>query len=278
MHSQFYIMNEKKGRWGLNHSETGVFVDPSGFGVDYNNGYLKTGDIWVANENELEQPSPAGTIVFGGKDIYAVFQQFMNFINAAKELVFIYHPAGLEKEYFTNVDIISVEKGGYSASRRVLEVPVKFVCRSLFYTEEKFEYHIQRASKEVRWDFRWETKFNDLNYVYFDFINDGHVENPFQVSFTGYCTFPEITVYQDGKLIHHVKFYITLQRDERLTFSTFDDDLFVEVNGVDRKECLDFTSDNFFKLPIGRSEIYFRSQTGKMNNIILNIEKYYKGV
>ena len=85
-------------------------------------------------------------------------------------------------------------------------------------------------------------------------------------------------VYQDNKLVHQVRFNISLRSDEKLTFSTFDDDLFIEVNGEDRKDCLDFMNDNFFKLPQGDCNIYFRCDTGKMNNIVMNLEKYYKGV
>ena len=85
-------------------------------------------------------------------------------------------------------------------------------------------------------------------------------------------------VYYGGTMVHHVQFNLTLQANERLTFSSFDDDLYVEVDGVDRKDCLDFTNENFFKLPQGYSEIYFRSSAGRMNNITMTMEKYYKGV
>lgn len=274
--SKFFIMNEKSVRWPLNSPEQGVFTDPSGFGIEYNNDYLKVGDVWLPNSNELKQPTPSGNIVFTKKQ-YPVFQQFINFLNAARQLVLVYQPVGIEKEYFAKIDVVSIQKGGYSKGN-IFSVPVKFVCKSLFYTEEQFEYHIEKAEKEIRWDFKWETQFNDQNNVYFSFYNDGHVESPFVLSFTGYCTNPVLMIYQDSKLVHQVQFNLTLQASEKLTFSTFDDDLYVEVDGVDRKDCLDFTKENFFKLPQGTSEIYFRSSAGRMNNITMSLEKYYKGV
>lgn len=274
--SKFYIMNETAARWSLNSPETGVFTEPSGFGVNFNNNYLKVGDLWLPNSSELKQPSPSGKIVFP-KNQYPVYQQFMNFLNTARQLVLVYQPAGIETEYFAEIDVISIQKGGYSIGE-VFTVPVKFVCKTLFYTEKQFEYHIQRAEREIRWDFRWETRFNDLNFVTFSFENDGHVESPFALSFTGYCTNPIMMVYQNQQLIHQVQFNLTLQAKEKLTMSTFDDDLYIEVDGVDRRDCLDFTNDNFFKLPKGASTIYFRAKAGRMNNVTLNLEKYYMGV
>ncbi len=276
MASKFYIMNEKNVRWGLNSPTEGVFTEPSGFGIDYNSTYLKVGDLWLSDSRELVQPEPSGKIIFAEK-MYRVFQDFINFLNTAKQLILVYQPSGIDTEYFAEIDLMSIDKGGYNR-RQQFEVPVKFICKSLFYTEEKFEYHIQRADKEMRFDFRWDTRFNDMNYVYFTYENDGHVKSPFSLSFSGYCTNPIMMVYQDGRIINQVQFALTLQNDEKLTISTFDDDLFINVDNADRKDVLDFTNENFFKLPMGSSEIYFRAATGKMNNIVMNLEKYYKGV
>lgn len=276
MASKFYIMDESGERWDLNSPESGVFTDPKGFGMENGNSYVKTGDVWLPDSRELSQPNISGIIVFP-QGMYVAFQKLVGFLNRSKGTVFVYQPSGVDREYFADVDLVSIEKGSYHRGQR-MEVPVKFVCKSLFYTEEKFEYRIQRAEREVRWDFRWETRFNDMEYVYFGFENRGHVESPFSLAFTGHCTNPSMTVCQDGKQIHQVRFNLTLLKNETLAISTFDEALCIQVNGLDRKECLDFTNDNFFKLPQGKSEVYFRSETGKMNNIILNLEQYYKAV
>lgn len=274
--SKFYIMNEKAVRWSLNSPETGVFTEPYGFGVDYNNKYLKVGDVWIPNSSELKQPSPSGKIVFPKKQ-YETYQNFMNFITRATQLVLIYQPADLETEYFAEIDMVTIQKGGYSIGE-IFAVPVIFVCKSLFYTEEKFYYQIQKAEREIRWDFRWETKFNDANSVYFVFNNDGHVEAPFILSFIGYCNKPEIQVLQNGVELYKTVFNVELQANDRLTLSSFDNDLYIEVNGERRLDILDFSNQNFFKLPKGHSEIYFRSEAGRMNDITLSLEKYYTGV
>ena len=274
--SKFYIMNEKSVRWSLNSPEQGVFTNPSGFGIDFENNYLKVGDMWLTNSSKQKQPTPSGKIVFP-KNPYPVFQEFINFLNAAKQLVLVYQPAGIEKEYFAEIDLVSIQKGGYNKDS-VFSVPVKFSCKSLFYTEEQFEYHIERASNEIRWDFSFPTKFNDANYFYFAFDNDGHVEAPFMLSFIGYCLKPEIQVLQNGVQIQNIKFNVELQTSDRLTISTFDDNLFVEINGESRLDVLDFTKENFFKLPKGSTEIFFKSEAGRMNDITMSFEKYYKGV
>ena len=275
MASKFYIMNEKSTRYDLNSTEKGVFTSPDGFGIEYSIDYLKIGNTWSKDKEELTQPAPSGKIVFPVKP-YRTFNDFINFINSAKELVLVYKPAGLLKEYFAEVDIISIDKGGFHGE--ALIIPVKFKCKTLFFTEEKFEYHVERTEKEMRWDFRWETKFNDQNGLYFAFHNDGHVESPFVLSFTGYCLNPSITVVQAGKEIYKSKYSVEVQANERLEISTFDGDLYIQKNGLDAKSCLNFTQENFFKLPTGDSEIYFSCEAGILNNILLNLEKYYKGV
>lgn len=273
--SKFYIMNEKAVRWPLNSQEKGIFTDPQGFGIEYDSEYLKVGDMWLPDSQKLVQPTPSGKIVFPVKQ-YETFQGFLNFLNRSTQLVLVYQPAGLDTEYFAEIDLVKIDKGGYN--RKQFEVPVKFICKSLFYTEEKFYYQINKTDREIRWDFRWETKFNDANYVYFVFNNDGHVAAPFVVSFIGYCANPEMQVVQNGKEIYSVKFNLTLQKTDRLTMSTFDDDMYIEVNGENRMDCLDFANENFFKLPKGTTEIYFRSSAGKINDITMSLEKYYKGV
>lgn len=275
MASKFYIMNEKSTRYDLNSPDKGVFTSPDGFGIEHSVDYLKIGNTWSKDKEELTQPAPSGKIVFPVKP-YQTFNDFINFINSAKELVLVYQPAGLLKEYFAEVDIISIDKGGFHSE--ALVVPVKFKCKTLFFTEEIFEYHIKRTDKEMRWDFRWEARFNDQNNLHFEFHNDGHVESPFVLSFTGYCLNPTVIVVQEGKEIYKSKYSVELQANERLEISTFDGDLYIRKNGYDAKSLLDFTQENFFKLPTGDSEIYFSCEAGIMNNVLLNLEKYYKGV
>lgn len=273
--SKFYVMNGNGDRYSLNSPDKGVFINPKGFGLEYDSSYLKIGDTWTADSRELVQPEPSGTLVFPVKP-YETFQEFIRFINQSSSLVLVYQPAGLTTEYFAEIDIVSIEKGGYNNA--AFEVPVKFICKSLFYTEEKFEYHIQKADRETRWDFRWESRFNDSNSIYFTFDNNGHVKCPFILSFTGYCANPEVMIMQNGKELYNTKFTCELQANDRLTFSTFDDDLCIEVNGESRMDVLDFANENFFKLPQGAAEVYFRCEAGRMNDLSMSLEKYYKGV
>lgn len=276
MASKFYLMNEKEERWGLNSASEGFFVDPKGFGIAYDADFLKVGDKWVSDHRELKQPTPSGKIQFPINQ-YKTFQDFLKFINSAKELRLVYMPSGVYTEYFADIDVVKLDKGGYTLGK-VFEVPVSFACKSLFYTSENLEYHVERADGELRWDFTWDSKFNDAEKIYFTFDNTGDVESPFVLSFTGYCTNPVITVYVDGQTIHELKLNIVLEASDKLEISMHDDDLYITVNGENRNDCLDFTAENFFKLPVGESQIYFRSETGRANNIVIRLAKYYKAV
>lgn len=276
MASKFYLMNEKEERWGLNSASEGFFVDPKGFGVSYDADFLKVGDKWVSDHRELKQPTPSGKIQFP-LNPYKTFQNFLKFINSAKELCLVYMPSGVYTEYFADIDTVKIDKSGYTIGK-VFEVPVSFACKSLFYTNEKFTYKIEKADTEMRWDFTWDTQFSDGDKIYFNSRNVGHVESPFVVSFTGYCTNPVITIYVDEEAVHELKMYLTLEASDTLEVSMHDDDLYITVNGEDRSDCLDFTAENFFKLPVGESQMIFESETGRMNNIVLSLMKFYKAV
>lgn len=276
MASKFYLMNEKEERWGLNSASEGFFVDPKGFGIAYDADFLKVGDKWVSDHRELKQPTPSGKIQFP-LNPYKTFQDFLKFINSAKELRLVYMPSGVYTEYFADIDVVKLDKGGYTL-KKVFEVPVSFACKSLFYTDEKLSYKIEKAEKEMRWDFKWDTQFSDGDKVYFNANNVGHVESPFVLSFNGYCTNPVITVYQDNVPVHELKAFLTLEAEDVFEISTHDDDLYITVNGENRSDCLDFTAENFFKLPVGKSQIIFTSETGRMNNILLTLAKFYKAV
>lgn len=275
MASLFYVMNENKERYGLNSPSEGVLTAPKGFGIEYTNSYIEIGSSWVQNSSEIKQPAPSGTIVFPIKG-YEVYHAFVDFLNNAARLVLVYQPAGIEAEYFAEIDIIKLDKGGFSGG--VLSVPVSFACKTLFYTAEIFKYQIARANKEVRFPFTWETRFNDLNKIYFNFDNTGHVPAPYKVSFMGYAVNPEIIIVQSGEEIIRVSLEITLETTDMFELSTCDGELYCRLNGADAKNLLDFTNNNFDKLPVGKSEVYFSCEAGRLNNIEMSLEKYYKGV
>ena len=274
--SEFYLMNEKEDRYSLCDPDSGLFIDPSGFGYEMDTSYIKVGSVWVNSKKELKQGNISGNIVFPHNP-YEAFKRFIDFANAAEELKLIFRPAKTGTEYFRDIDVVKIDKGGYNR-RSQLVVPVSFACRSLFYTEEKFEHKIDKSSREVRFPIVWSSRFNDLNNLSYMCENDSHVESPFTLSFRGYCVNPTIKIVQNAKIVHETTFQCTLEQSDVLEYSTFDTDLYITINGEDAKSILSIDNENFFKIPKGTSDMYFSCETGRFNRTVLTFEKYYKGV
>ena len=92
-----------------------------------------------------------------------------------------------------------------------------------------------------------------------------------------------MTVNQNGKELYRVKFPTILQRDEKILYSSVDGNLYcirVDENGnqTNFADALDINNSNFFKLPVGDSQIEFTSDTGASNRTVLEVYKFYRMV
>ena len=112
---------------------------------------------------------------------------------------------------------------------------------------------------EVRWDFRWDVRFNDYGSRTLNINNNGHVEAPFELELFGYCEKPKVIVSQNGETVATVTFPITLQLDEKTSK-------------------LDIHNTNFFKLPVGDCMVDFTSDTGAANKTVLTVYKFFRTV
>ena len=97
----------------------------------------------------------------------------------------------------------------------------------------------------------------------------------FEVSLHGYCENPVISVVYGGKEIHRVRFPTILQKNEQILYC-----LRVNASGNEENfaDSLDINNSNFFKLPVGDSEIRFSSDTGATNRMVLTVYKFYRTV
>ena len=277
---QFYLENEYGQRWDLNNSATGLLISPDGLGYSMNSSYSGIGYSFVRNYMKEKQQEISGTVVFGTKTPYVACNQFIMFTNAAAELKLIYKTdAG---EYYRDVDLVDFGKSEMTEAR-VLECEVSFRCRGLFYSNQVDRFVVSRSEGELRWSFTWPARFNDYELRAVRINNAGHVPAAFELELSGYCENPSVTLSQNGEELYRVRFPTILQQGERILYSSVDGNLYCfreDENGerVNFTDQLDINNTNFFKLPVGGSQLDFTSDTGATNRTVLTVYRFYRAV
>lgn len=277
---QFYLENEYGARWDLNRPDTGLLINPDGLGYSMDTSYIAIGNSFIRNYMRDKQQEISGTLVFGTQTPYLACSRFLEFSNAASALKLIYKTdAG---EYYRNVDLVKFGKTEMTEAR-VLECSVVFRCQGLFYSDQTERFVVGRSEGELRWNFRWPSRFNDYGSRSIDVNNTGHVPATFELEVYGYCENPIVVLRQNGKELHRVEFPTILQTGEKILYSSVDGNLYCirvddEGNEENFSDFLDINNSNFFKLPVGDSQIEITSDTGASNRTVLTVYKFYRAV
>lgn len=277
---QFYLENEYGLRRGLNSPASGLLTKPSGLGYSMDISYSAIGHSFIQNFLKEKQQSIQGTLIFGTGLPYKAYSKFIAYVNGAENLKLIYKTdAG---EYYRDVDLVEVGKSEKTEAK-VLECPVKFNCKSLFYSNQIDRFVVNRSQGELRWDFTWPARFNDYGFRRAMIQNTGHVPAGFELEIFGYCENPSVIVTQNRKELSRVQFPTILQVGEKISYSSVDGNLYcyrVDEKGVETNfsDSLDINNANFFKLPVGDSQIEFTSDTGVSNRTVMTIYRFYRAV
>lgn len=279
---KFYLENEKGQKYDLMDRDNYCFLSsPTGLGYAYDTSYEQVGNGFITNIRQLQQGKIAGEAIFKSYDNY---KNMIDYIEQANELRFVYEIPFIDKKnkkYYKIVEISNVEKtekdrDGY------LHVPINFDCKSLWYEETETVYDMTRNNGEIRWDFKWDSRFKSYDSRSFSFENNGHVEAPIKLEVGGYVINPKLELYVNKVKKAEIDFDITLEEFEKLLYSTKDDELYVYKENADGThtnlfEDLDLTNYNFIKIPQGVSEIKL-SADNEISDAKLTIYVEYKAV
>lgn len=277
---KFYLVNKYGQRWDLNDPISGLLTQPSGLGFDMEYSYSRIGYGFKRNYFRDKQSKLSGTMIFGGDSPYEAYRRFVTFINASDGIKLAYKiPSG---EYYRDVDVVGIGKTEITENQ-VLECTVTFACRGLFYSSQTDRFIVSRTQGELRWDFTWPARFNDYDSRSLFVSNDGHVPAAVQAEINGYCENPSIAVMQSGIELYKIIIPTTLQEGETARYSSLDGDLYcykVDPDGIrtNLADLLDIQNANFFKLPVGESQIKISSDTGAMNRTVIDIYRFYRTV
>lgn len=257
---EFKLVNEKGQEFSLMDIKNyTLLTDPSGLGYGYDTQYQQLGNTFIENLRNIQQGQISGTVNFLK---YENYTNLVNYIESSESLRFLYkipYSDGTSKEFFKNVNIQSLTKTQLQTNG-ILSETITFDCLSLWYEENTTIYTIEPLSDEIRWEFKWNSRFTDYTSRRLQYINQGQVEAPIYVEIEGPVTNPELQLYVEGQLYQNVKINTEIKQYEKLLYCTRENDFFINKQNTDGSisslfslSYIDFANDNVIRIPNSKS-------------------------
>ncbi len=253
---EFKLINEKGQEYPLMDIEKYcLLTEPSGLGYSYSTKYEQLGNNFLTNLRRLEQGVITGIANFLH---YDNFMEFGNFIESAKKLKFVYSvPCKNEKKVFyrdVNIKLLSKSE---KQTNGVMSETIEFECLSLWYEQNETIFKIETYEDEMRYNYRWNSRYIDYNTRSIQFNNKGHVEAPFQVEINGFVQNPTISIFVDDEEYASIKIPITINEYEKLLYSSKVGEIYIQKQNTDgtkvslwKNQYIDIKRQNIFKLPL----------------------------
>lgn len=281
---QFKLKNEKGQECSLMDIEqTCLLTDPSGLGYSYSSEYEQLGNTFINVLRKMEQGKIAATLNFMNYDNY---KQVVDFIQSAEKLKFSYtvpYSTGA-KEYYKDIEIQAVAKSQIQENGIISE-PINIDCLSLWYEENTTTYTISAEDNELRWDFKWDSRFVDYDVRRLQFINKGHTEAPIVVEIDGHVINPKISLFIEGQLIQQVPITVEVAQYEKLLYGTKENEFYINRQKTDGTleslftlDNINIANDNVIRLPKNKSCELRLTADNEILNAQITILVYYVAV
>ena len=282
---EFNLVNDKGQKYSLmNIKESCLLTEPTGLGYTYQTNYEQLGNTFVVSVKKMQQGQILGQLNFLSYDNY---RNIINFIEASESLKFEYtipyNDVG-EKTYYKDVEINTIGKSEIQPNG-VISENITIDCLSLWYSSNVARFDMVAGENEIRWDFRWDSRFSDYSHRSLTYVNEGHTEAPIEVTINGSLVNPKIQLYIDGELYQEVPFTITLTQYEKLLYSTKENDFYLlkqNANGTKTNiftlSVVNFNNDNVIRLPKDKSCEIRLVADNDITAAEVIIYTYYKGV
>lgn len=281
---EFKLVNEKGQEYSLMDIENhALLTEPSGLGYSYSTEYEQLGNTFITNLRKIEQGQVAGQVNFLKYDNYKALVDFIEQSEQLRISYIIPYENG-QKEYFKDIQIQSLSKSEIQPNG-VLSESIVFDALSLWYSENTFTHDMSRQAGELRWDFMWNARFGDYSARDVDFINDGHIPAPIEVSIDGEVINPKIKLLIDGEQYQEVGFALTIQENEKLLYGTKENDFYMykeNTNGsltsLFNLNFISFDNDNVIRLPKKKACTLILTSDNGVQNAQVKIYVYYKSI
>lgn len=282
---EFNLINEKGQKFSLMDIYNAfLLTEPQGLGYGYTTEYQQLGNTFIENLRNIQQGQIIGTANFLEYDNY---KSFVDFVEGAENLRFGYkipYRDGSTKEYFKDVSFQNITKTQKQVNG-IFSETVTFDCLSLWYEENTVIYTITPQTDEIRWDFKWDSKFSDYDSRNLQYVNKGHTDAPILVQMDGHLVNPRIELYVDGELYQSVKITVEIQEYEKLLYGTKENDFYIMKQNTDGTttslfdlDHIEFENDNVIRIPVNRSCELRLTADNEVLNAQVTVLPQYKAV
>ena len=194
---------------------------PSGLGMQNAFQYLDMGGYFSEYSRNISQMQPNGTFIFTpDSEPYAKYQEVMNFILGADNLILGYQPKELDW-YYARVNIVSADKTELNDAG-ILEVPVVFDMLSAWYLDSELEYSTGSYTGDNVYPYTYSDTYpTDIDAGVITVTPNAQMDCDWTIRVKGTATNPVIKVYTDGELVGVVDLTgLTLEAGQELIFTT----------------------------------------------------------
>lgn len=281
----FYFENEIGQRIDCQKIDGNLFLyNVTGLGFEKETEYVQICNTFVKNKENIKQNIIEGELEFYNMT-YDEYTNFIDFVLSSKSLKLIYVPkTSQRKEFYRDIDIVKIDKNEED-DYNVLISPITIYCKSLWYKQDVAIYTIKAQDDEIRWDFRWDSRFTDYDSRNLTYINKGHVEAPVLIEMSGHLVNPKVELYIEGELYQTVAFNVEIAEYEKLLYGTKENEFYINRQKTDGTieslfslDVIDFENDNIIRLPANKScEIRLKADNEVLNAQV-TILAYYKAV
>lgn len=281
----FYFENEIGQRIDCQKVDGNLFLyNVTGLGFEKEVEYVQIGNTFVQNKESIKQNIIEGELEFYDMT-YDEYTDFIDFVLSSKSLKLIYVPkTSQRKEFYRDIDIVKIDKNEED-DYNVLISPITIYCKSLWYKQDITIYTIKPQNNEIRWDFRWDSRFIDYDTRSLSYINKGHVEAPVLIEMCGHLVNPKIELYIEGELYQTVSFNIDIAEFEKLLYCTKENESYMRKQNIDGTiedlydlDIIRFENDNVIRLPLNKSCELKLTADNEVLNAQVTILAYYKAV
>lgn len=281
MTRKFSIINEKGQEYPLNDLKNYAFLtSPNGLGYGYDTDYQYIGDVFIEDIKKRNQGSMTADLNFRNYDNY---NDFVNFIELSESISLVYEiPFQIKpiKKYYIDVNIQSIGKSEKQDTGIITE-SIVLEYKSLWYEKQETIFKIEAKDREIRWNFRWASRFSSYDVRNIIFNNEGHVDAPFKVEIEGTAINPKIAIYRDGSLENILQLPITINEGEKLLYSSLENDIYIMKQNTDGTltnlfdlDYISLENENIFRLKRGISEIRLQAENDIVNARVIIYPRY----
>ena len=262
-----------------------LLTEPKGLGYGYNTEYEQLGNTFVTNISRLAQSRIDGTANFINYDNYKALVDFLERANELRIKYVIPYESGT-RTYYKDVNLSQFDKSEIQPNGIISEA-ISFDSKSEWYAPSRVTFDMGASTDEIRWDFRWDSRFSDKSARTINFVNQGQDDARVKIEILGEVVNPVIILDIDGEEYQRINITTTINEGEKLIYSSVENEFEIsKVNTNGTKTSLFSTaylnpSQNLcVKIPQNKNcSLTLTTLLGTdVQNATITIYEYYKAV